>query len=110
MPKRIQRRRTKGWRKPRGCIYVGRPTIYGNPFGKRWPAKERVRLFRLYLRGRWGALEKEGVGMFAIPLLQVARKELLAALPALRGHDLCCWCRPDHACHADVLLEAANAD
>lgn len=32
MPKRIQRRRTKGWRMPTGAVYVGRPTIWGNPF------------------------------------------------------------------------------
>ncbi len=34
--------------------------------------------------------------------------EYLAALPALRGHDLACWCPLDQPCHADVLLEAAN--
>lgn len=32
MPQRIQRKRTKGWRMPEGAIYVGRPTVYGNPF------------------------------------------------------------------------------
>ena len=31
-PKRIQRRRTRGWRKPEGTIYVGRPSVWGNPF------------------------------------------------------------------------------
>lgn len=30
--KRIQRQRTKGWRMPEGAVYVGRPTVYGNPF------------------------------------------------------------------------------
>ena len=29
-PKRIQRKRTKGWRMPAGAIYVGRPTKWGN--------------------------------------------------------------------------------
>jgi len=28
----------------------------------------------------------------------------------LRGHDLACWCKPGTPCHADVLLEIANAD
>ena len=32
MTQRIQRRRTKGWRMPEGAIYVGRPTIWGNPY------------------------------------------------------------------------------
>lgn len=31
-PKRIQRRRTKGWRMPEGAVYVGRPSLWGNPF------------------------------------------------------------------------------
>jgi len=35
--------------------------------------------------------------------------ELLAALPELRGKDLVCWCSP-LPCHADVLLELANAE
>lgn len=30
--RRLQRQRTKGWRMPEGAIYVGRPTLWGNPF------------------------------------------------------------------------------
>jgi hypothetical protein len=26
----------------------------------------------------------------------------------LASRDLCCWCAPELACHADVLLEIAN--
>ena len=29
---RIQRRRTKGWRMPEGAVYVGRPSLFGNPW------------------------------------------------------------------------------
>lgn len=32
MAKRIQRRRTAGWRMPDGAVYVGRPSKWGNPF------------------------------------------------------------------------------
>ncbi len=32
-----------------------------------------------------------------------------ARLPDLRGKNLACWCRLDQPCHADVLLELANA-
>lgn len=28
----------------------------------------------------------------------------------LRGKNLACWCPLDQPCHADVLLELANAD
>lgn len=31
------------------------------------------------------------------------------AIKELRGKDLVCWCRLDQPCHADVLLELANA-
>ena len=31
-PKRIQCKRTKGWRMPTNAVYVGRPTAFGNPF------------------------------------------------------------------------------
>jgi hypothetical protein len=27
----------------------------------------------------------------------------------LRGKNLACWCNPGDPCHADVLLEIANA-
>ena len=30
-------------------------------------------------------------------------------LAELRGKDLACWCAEDQPCHADVLLEWANA-
>lgn len=32
MPKRIQLRRTKGWRKPPNTVVVARPSKWGNPF------------------------------------------------------------------------------
>ncbi|MFG2046173.1 DUF4326 domain-containing protein [Micromonospora sp. NPDC048935] len=31
-PQRIQRQRTAGWRMPENTVYVGRPTLFGNPF------------------------------------------------------------------------------
>lgn len=31
-PKRIQRKRTGGWRMPEGAVYVGRGSKWGNPF------------------------------------------------------------------------------
>lgn len=31
-PRRIQRRRTKGWRMPEGAVYVGRGSKWGNPY------------------------------------------------------------------------------
>jgi hypothetical protein len=37
------------------------------------------------------------------------RPDLMAAARGeLRGKDLACWCAPDLACHADVLLQLAG--
>lgn len=104
-PTRIQRRRTAGWHMAAGDrapIYVGRPSRWGNPYrvGERYtiassdfhgdltPALAVVG-YRAWLRDRI-ALEP-------------------GFLAPLRGHDLACWCPLDEPCHADVLLELANA-
>jgi hypothetical protein len=48
MPKRIQRKRIKGWRMPENAVYVGRPTRWGNPFP--WTAwMDDARSFVWYL-------------------------------------------------------------
>lgn len=43
-PKRIQLRRTRGWRKPPGAIIVARPSKWGNPWSV---ANEIDRLLRM---------------------------------------------------------------
>jgi|SRR5579859_4814311 len=95
-PKRIQRKRTKGYKMPPGCVYVGRPTIWGNPF-KLTDDKSLGQIVREYQL--WLAGEKEiddgGLRRFAV----------LGRLSELRGRDLACWCPLNCPCHADVLLE-----
>lgn len=83
-PKRIQRKRTKGWRMPDNAIYVGRGSDWGNPF-KSVPF---LFLFREYATWR----------LCCQP----------SWLEPLRGHDLACWCQLDKPCHADILIELAN--
>jgi hypothetical protein len=90
VPKRIQRKRTKGWRMPEGVVYVGRPSVYGNPFGLavyKTP-EAAVKGYRTYLK------------MFP-EMVTYIRK-------TLRGRDVACWCPLDKPCHADVILEMAN--
>lgn len=105
-PKRIQRKRTKGWRMPPNAVYVGRGSVWGNPF----KGPEALRLYRLLWRRRWKDLAREGIGYGMISLNLVC---LLLAwerrLPKLRGKDLACWCPLDRPCHVDVLLRKANA-
>lgn len=96
-PKRIQRKRTKGWRLPEGAIYVGRPSEWGNPY--------RV--------GDECGCEDMGYPMDAASAVAHFRDDTVRNAPPgwlvpLRGHDLACWCDPSIPCHADVLLELAN--
>ena len=93
-PKRIQRKRTKGWRMPEGAVYVGRPTKWGNPFAMFDTGQKMTRL--------------EAVNCFRVYVLQQLRGPGYP-LRELRGKDLACWCPLDQPCHADVLLEIANA-
>lgn len=105
MPERIQRKRTPGWRLPPNAVYVGRPSKWGNPFavGQKIPAE-------------WVPLVGRAVVVRdAAEAVELHRKH--ARFPAvvgpeirkLRGKDLACWCPLDQPCHADVLLEWANA-
>jgi hypothetical protein len=85
--KRIQRKRTKGWRMPPNTVYVGRPTKWGNPF-KRGMDGNIDRVLFLYKQWLEGELED--------------RPDLL---DPLKGKDLACWCPLDKPCHADVILK-----
>jgi hypothetical protein len=86
-PRRIQLRRTKGWRKPEGAVVVARPSRWGNPYrvGPDRTAEEAVASYRDHVTDRVDEIRAE-----------------------LAGRDLCCWCPLDRPCHADVLLELAN--
>jgi len=114
-PKRIQRKRTKGWKMPEGAIYVGRPTRWGNPIDWRGYSAASSSLDGDEVlvsdaeRRRWAvvdfddALRRTG---FGLRLPYPTAEEIRAGLS---GKDLACWCPLDQPCHADVLLEIANA-
>ena len=103
MPKRIQRKRTKGWRMPKNTIYVGRPTKWGNPFKigcKAW----QFSMACPYLVPN--TLE-ETIANYEY-MIDVEVKLGLKSLDELKGKDLACWCPLHKPCHADVLLRLAN--
>lgn len=99
MPERVQFRRTKGWRKPEGVVYVGRPTIYGNPYHVDHVDRRSPTRARQHQR----AVDSYRTWLAAHPAL------LAEMVENLRGRDLGCWCPIDLPCHADVLLELVNA-
>jgi hypothetical protein len=93
MPIRIQLSRRKGWRMPPGTVKVDRSTRWGNPFHGDGPFD------RTYV-----------VQCFRDHIWRPEQVELRAAIRGeLAGKDLACWCPTDQPCHADVLLEIANA-
>ena len=93
-PNRVRLRRTSGWRKPAGAVVVARPSKWGNPhpISDHTPQAHRASVDAYrddLLAGRLGVSVDD------------VRRELA-------GKDLCCWCAPELACHADVLLDVAN--
>ena len=78
-------------------VYVGRPSIWGNPFSHkegtlaRWKVGSVAEAIESYEKWLLGQPE----------LVERARREL-------RGKVLGCWCKPG-PCHGDVLARIANA-
>ena len=104
-PHRVQLRRTKGWRMPENTVKVDRTTKWGNPHRvgetsllECRTAEEAVARLRL------GFEDIAKHGWTDSPVGRMQRD-----LHELRGKSLACWCRLDQPCHADVLLELANA-
>jgi len=107
MAKRIQRRRSRGWLMPPEAVYVGRGSEWGNPFvvGRDGTRAECVELYKALAHGLICVSTKASVGEQQLVMLAMANH-----LSNLRGRDLACWCPIDgKPCHADVLLELANA-
>lgn len=122
-PKRIQRRRVKGWRMPENTKSVTRPGKWGNPFkvisGSVSHTPEGcVQMFRLLVTS-WVGHEEQLNHNYNY---DYAHYVLLPRI--LSGLNLACYCplcekhkdgRPWNEpcedcppCHADVLLELAN--
>ena len=103
-PERIQLSRAKGWRMPENTVKVDRTTRYGNPF--------KVGDIRI-TGSATGPIDQAGAAQAFRDLMALnLRKEntkTTAILSELRGKNLACWCKLGTPCHADVLLELANA-
>lgn len=90
-PRRIQRKRSKGFKMPPNTVYVGRPSKWGNPFkvgGNIHTAAFCLESFEYWIK-----------------------KVLLKDpnyLQELKGKNLACWCKIGEPCHADILLKLAN--
>ena len=78
-------------------VYIGRPSIWGNPFSHKEGTSAK---FKVQSR-------EEAVRMYRQWILN--NPTLRTKLPELKGKTLGCWCSP-LSCHGDVLLELANKD
>ena len=105
LPVRIQRRRTRGWKMPAHAKYVGRGSLYGNPFRVARSSRELEAGGELIV-----ASAAEAVERFREWIRRTSEGRFVAGCAArnLWGLDLACWCPADQPCHADVLLEIAN--
>lgn len=118
MPRRVQLSRAKGWRMPENTVKVTRPGKFGNPF----IVGEEVPPNTFWRDGRYFVVEttEMAVLLFRHFVLRTNPEGYTGwhsfgtiagrHLPELRGKNLACFCRLDQPCHADVLLELANAD
>lgn len=126
MPERIQRKRTKGWKSPENTVYVGRPTMWGNPFIVRGDMIYYDAWHRRKILNRWvlfndnaGYKVEDVVKLFRDLMMDLNSHKVEAPIyerfrlmrdriKDLQGKNLSCWCKKDECCHADVLLEIAN--
>lgn len=109
-PKRVQRKRTKGFRLPENTICVNRGTKWGNPFkigalvDLDWfPIFDSIDTLHYITRSYEVKTAEEAVYLFkkyCVPRLE--------GINELSGKHLACFCSLDEKCHADVLLEIAN--
>lgn len=79
---------------PPNTVYVGRPTKWGNPY-----------------KINEGYTHSRAVDLFRVWITEPQQRYLRdRAKNILRGKNLSCFCPINQPCHADVLLEIANAE
>lgn len=112
-PRRIQRKRTRGWRKPEGAIIVDRTSRWGNIFTVAdalkddptlTPVEARAKCVRMYAYWLNGDVD--------LPFYEQYRQWILGHLHELAGRDLVCFCAEpaegeEDQCHAQVLMALA---
>lgn len=92
-PKRVQRRRTKGYRLPSTAVYIGRGSRWGNPFTVEEHGREQA--IALYREQMVEHKQRDPTGYRAL-------------LEPLIGKDVACFCSLEQACHGDVLLKLVS--
>lgn len=126
MPERIQFSRRRGAKMPEGAVYVGRHTSktygrWGNPYlvspvAASFPSLTERQVAQFVVNDFKGLVQRghgrapRGQRMSSPEYEDVTYPTIAEIRAELAGKDLACWCPLDQPCHADVLLEIANAD
>ena len=99
---------------PPNTVKVSRPGIWGNPFVHSDAAEAVAAYRRLIGRGE----KSFDMGPDGLQFAKGAHRHTLhwafaewveENIESLRGKNLACWCKLGSPCHADILLELANA-
>jgi len=78
-------------------VYIGRPSIWGNPFTH---IQNGITLARFVVETRDEAISKYQDWLFL-------ESDLMQYLPELKNKVLGCWCKP-LPCHGDILASIVN--
>jgi hypothetical protein len=122
MPKRLQQKRTRGWRMLPNSRSCARPSRWGNPYSVEWWSNlhSYIVVSEIGRYKLWGAPDrsdfypgkfmKEQAAQKAVELFRDYAIERLKREPdwldPLRGLDnLYCYCAEDAPCHVDVIIE-----
>lgn len=123
-PVRIQRKRTKGWKMPPNTIYVGRPTIYGNPFKEVGDMIYGDASHRRKILSPWIYIDAGPTGdvveLYKDWITGIGDQAILSRVrpcpftiedikKELGGKNLACFCCLECKCHASVLLKISNS-
>lgn len=85
-------------------IYIGRPSIYGNPWGI---VKGKADFIVGNREVAVDNFEKWLTGDNFQNILQERRTSIILSLHTLQGKTLGCWCSPKK-CHGDILAKFAD--
>lgn len=114
-PERIQLKRSRGWRIPPNTLKVDRSTQWGNHWVA-WKDDDGVWNATRNSCEHHPCASKEAAVKMCVDefrketLDRISHYGGMTWLLPLRGSNLACWCPVGTPCHADVLLELANAE
>jgi len=107
--KRIQRKRTKGFKLPENTVCVNRGTKWGNPFKIEGKTTRHVacEMFENCILNnamvyRYFIDHEEAKTQF------VRFKWMAKNIHTLKDKNLACFCKEQDECHADILLKLEN--